>query len=442
MVVSGPCKALLLKNRRSPAEPDQVSQPLADTQDPVGSTAADVVVARQPILDGRERLWGYELLYRPIPAGGRPSDLEAAAASVIIAGLADIGLERLVGDRLAFFNVTRQVVLDLHESRFAARRVVLELLEDQQVDGPLLDALQELRRAGFRIALDDFTLDGDTEPLLDVADIVKLDVRALPPATLAEHVRRLRHRDLILLAEKVEDRAEYRVCQELGFDAFQGYYFATPEPVQSRRAPTQMLGALATLVRAGPLEFEDLEQLISRDAGLSQRFLRLANSAFYAARSPVGSIRRALIRLGTDTVRQWALLLLLSGLRDRPDHLLTLALQRARLCELVAHEDPTAEPDRAFTTGLLSILDALLNRPMDQLLAELPLDERLTNALLEREGPEGQLLAAVVAYERGNFEACAEHGLSLPSLSSAYHQALEWADDIAATTIPGRHKPT
>jgi EAL and modified HD-GYP domain-containing signal transduction protein len=358
----------------------------------------------------------------------------------MISGLADIGLERLVGDRLAFFNVTRQVVLDLRESGYAARRVVLELLEDQYVDGALLDSLQELRRAGFRIALDDFTLDDATERLLDVADIVKLDVRALAPASLAEHVRRLRRRDLILLAEKVEDRDEYRACQELGFEAFQGYYFATPELVRNRRAPTQMLGALATLVRAGPLEFEELEQLISRDAGLSQRFLRLANSAFYAARSPVGSIRRALVRLGTDTVRQWALLLLLSGLRDRPDHLLTLALQRARLCELIAHEDPAAEPDRAFSTGLLSILDALLNRPMDELLAELPLDDRLTNALLEREGPEGQLLAAVIAYERGNFDACAEHGVSLVSLASAYHQALNWADDTAANTLPGRHQ--
>jgi EAL and modified HD-GYP domain-containing signal transduction protein len=413
--------------------------PLVDTRDPVEGAAAGVVLARQPILDDRERLWGYELLYRPIPSGGRPSDLEAAAASVMISGLADIGLERLVGDRLAFFNVTRQVVLDLRESRFAAKRVVLELLEDQDVDGPLLDALRELRRAGFRIALDDFDLDGGTEPLLEVADIVKLDIRALPPATLAEHVRRLRRRDLILLAEKVEDRAEYRACQELGFDAFQGYYFATPELVQNRRAPTQMLGALATLVRAGPLEFEELEQLISRDAGLSQRFLRLANSAFYAARSPVGSIRRALIRLGTDAVRQWALLLLVSGLRDRPDHLLTLALHRARQCELIAHEVPSAEPDRAFTTGLLSILDALLNRPMDELLAELPLDDRLTSALIEREGPEGRLLAAVIAYERGNFEACAEHGISLLSLSNAYHQALDWVDETTAVTLPGRH---
>jgi EAL and modified HD-GYP domain-containing signal transduction protein len=399
-----------------------------------------VVLARQPIFNDRERLWGYELLYRPMPAGGRPSDLEAAAASVMISGLADIGLERLVGDRLAFFNVTRQVVLDLHESRFAARRVVLELLEDQEVDGPLLDALQELRRAGFRIALDDFSLDGDTEPLLAVADIVKLDIRALSPEALADHVRRLRRRDLILLAEKVEDRAEFRACQQLGFDAFQGYYFATPELVHNRRAPTQMLGALATLVRAGPLEFEELEELISRDAGLSQRFLRLANSAFYAARSPVGSIRRALVRLGTDTVRQWALLLLVSGLRDRPDHLLTLALQRARLCELIAHEHPTAEPDRAFTTGLLSTLDALLNRPMDELLAELPLDERLTKALLERDGPEGQLLAVVIAYERGNFEACAQHGISLASLSGAYRQALEWADEATAITPAGGYK--
>ena len=391
-------------------------------------------IARQPILDRAGSLCGYELLYRPLPVSGEgPSDPEAASASVIVTALAEIGLERLVADQPAYINVTRKLLLDMGRLPIPPKRVVLELVEDQLVDDLLLRVLRELVDAGFRIALDDFVLTPDRGPLLELASIVKLDVRELDRPRLREHVEQLHGRGLMLIGEKVETRAEHEYCRALGLDAFQGYYFAHPQMLEGKRPPTHQLTTLGSLAGSAHPSFEELEDVITRDAGLSHRFLRLANSALFTRRTPVGSIHEGLTRLGTLAVRRWTLLLLLSDLADCPHQLLVLGLERARLCELLAGHAPPTTPERAFTAGLLSILDALLNRPMRQLLGELSLDDRLAAALLRRRGPEGRLLAAIEAYEHGNFDAINHHRITLPLIARAYVDAIRWTDQ--ATTL-------
>lgn len=191
----------------------------------------------------------------------------------------------------------------------------------------------------------------------------------------------------------------------------------------------------ALLSATGPSAFEDLERLICQDAGLAHRFLRLADSAFFAARLRVRSIRDALLRLGAQAVRRWALLLLLAGLTDSPSaaarHLLSVGLHRARVCELLARQDPAACPERAFTVGLLSVLPPLLNQTIDELLAELPVDAHLAAALLDDHAPEGRLLAAAIAHERGERENADGHPSLLAAISRIYAQSLLWADDTA-----------
>jgi c-di-GMP phosphodiesterase len=172
--------------------------------------------------------------------------------------------------------------------------------------------------------------------------------------------------------------------------------------------------------------------MIVQDAGLSHKLVRLANSAFAGARHEVASVHQALTLLGTVAVRRWAMLLVLAGLTDRPHHLLGLGLQRARLCELLAGRRPGADPERAFTAGLFSVLDGLLAAPMRELVDELPFDERMTRALLDHDGPEGRLVAAVLAYERGEFTACRDQGLSPLAIAGAYREALDWADEAGA----------
>jgi len=390
----------------------------------------NVAVARQPIFNRAEAITGFEILYRSLT--GPFTDAEGATSTVIVQSLADIGLERLVGDSRAFINVTADFLLKVRPLPMPPERVVLELVGTHTADPALLGALRDARDAGFKIALDGFRLTPGLEPLLALANVVKLDIRALSGATLVKQVNELRGRGLTLIALKVESREEYEACRAMGFDGFQGYFFAEPAVVSGPTAPTHRLGALTQLIAPDrQASFEEIERVISQDAGLAHKLVRLASSAFVGTRTQVASVRQALILLGTVAVRRWAMLLALSGLTDRPQHLLTVGLVRARLCELLADAHPVAAPDRAFTVGLFSVVDALLGKPMQALLDELPFDSRITHALLDHDGPEGRLLAAVLAYERGDFNDVPRFGVGLPALAGAYREAIDWADGVA-----------
>ena len=203
---------------------DPRDTPTVTVQSPVG-------VARQPIFDRSGKIVGYELLHRPMPI----RDADAATANVIVRSVVDIGLEQLVGAHPAYINVTREFLLDFRPLRIAPGQFVLELLENQTIDDALLEVMQELTAAGFRIALDDFRFADGWESLIELAGTVKLDIRELTGDALVDTFARLGDHDVTLLAEKVETRAEYELCRALGFDAFQGYFFARPELVSTDR---------------------------------------------------------------------------------------------------------------------------------------------------------------------------------------------------------------
>jgi EAL and modified HD-GYP domain-containing signal transduction protein len=391
-------------------------------------TGVPVAVARQPILDRAEAIRGYELLYRPAGAGALGPD--GATSNVIVRALADIGLDALVGDHKAWVNVTREFLLEVRPLPLPPERTVLELLEGQAVDDELLEVLRELREAGFRVALDDFRFDPGWDALTRHADAIKLDIRELPGDALADAVARLRRPGLYLLAEKVETRAEYEHCRALGFDGFQGYFFAEPLLVEGGTVPTHRLAGIAALAQAGDdVSFEELERLITQDAGLAYKLVRLANSAYVGSRSSVSSVHEALTLMGTVNVRRWAVLLALAGLTDRPLHLLHTGLLRARQCELLARRP--VDPAVAFTVGLFSILPALVGTTMEALVDGLPFDAAVSGALLEQVGEEGALLAAVLAFERGDFEACESFGIDLLELAEVYRAALAWVEQSA-----------
>jgi EAL and modified HD-GYP domain-containing signal transduction protein len=383
---------------------------------------APVVVSRQPILDQLERIVAFELLTPPVAL---PRE---ATASALAQAIADIGLPRLVGTRPAHVDVTREFLVAVRPLPLAPDSVVLEVRADQPVDDLLLLALREAREAGFRIALDGFRAEIAADALLDLADSVKLDVSVLDEDAIEAAVNVARGRGLALIADGVQTRTEYGFCRGLGFDAFQGRYFAEPVIVTGASAPTYRLGALALLAQGESTSFEQLERVIAEDPGLSLKLVKLANSAFFNRRHPVGSIHQALMALGSVAVRRWATLLVLAGVSDRPSHLLELGLLRARLCELVAARTEGAEPDRAFTVGLFSVADSLLGTRMPTLLADLPFDDRTTSALGDHKGPEGRLLSGVLAYERGDFDSCADTGVSLVDIARAYGDALDWTD--------------
>lgn len=404
-------------------------------EDPPEHAIDAVALARQPILDRSESVVGYELRYRPLTRLDQLADPETSIARVMVAGFADIGLEQLIGDRPAHLQVTGQFLHYVGQLPLPPERVVLELAAERPADASLIRVLSDLVDHGFRIAIvGDLQLDAD-EALWQLASAVKLDAREVLHAgeDASYRLAMCRERGLRLIADRIETSEQYEVTRELGFDAFQGDCFGLPRSVRRRSVPTHRLGALRAVTQGAPgPSLEDLERHISEDPGLAYRFVRLANSAFFAARSPVGSIREALMRLGVVAVRRWLMLLSLSRMSDRPQHLLNTAVHRARLCELLAREYPDTVPERAFTAGLFSVLDALLGRPIRELLTELRLDSRLATAIIDHRGPEGRLLGAVLAYERGDFAGLADHGVHLRSVASAYWHAAEWADEATA----------
>lgn len=377
---------------------------------PPASVAA-LAVTRQPILDGAERVVAFQLLAEP--------------AEAMPQALAEIGLDRLAGARPAHIPVTRKLLVAVRPLPFPPERVVLEVPADRPADDLLVAAAREAHKAGFRIALDGWT--GEPGPLLAVADSVKVG-----PGVEAGLVMRAREHGLEVIATGVHTRADYARCRKAGCEGFQGNYFAEPVVVTGAATPTYRLRALSLLARHETASFEQLERVISEDPGLALKLVKLANSAFFGGRHRVGSVRQALMALGSVAVRRWATLLVLAGATDRPTHLLELGLLRARLCELVAARTPGAEGERAFTVGLFSVVDSLLGVRMPALLAELPFDERTARALDEHDGPEGRLLAGVLAYECGDFDGCTRHGVSLVDIARAYAEALDWSDGAAA----------
>ena len=271
---------------------------------------SSVYVARQPIFDRHTRLAGYELLFRSGDEQARAviADHDDATSSVVLNTLTELTLERVVGPHPAWINVTRAFILDGLVDALPAKRTTLEVLEGQEIDDELAAALARLRDRGYKIALDDFTVQGPRAALLPLADIVKLDVMALGVHGAADEMRALRAFDVTTVAEKVESQEEFKLCKEEGFDLYQGYFFCKPEVLRAKAIGTNRLSLLQLLaaLQNPDIELKRLEELIGHDVALSYRLLRYINSAFFGLRTRVDGIGRAIALLGLSNVKRWA----------------------------------------------------------------------------------------------------------------------------------------
>ena len=393
----------------------------------------EIFVGRQPIYNRQLKVVGYELLFRSCETEPQGiADGDGATSQVMLNTFTEIGLERLVGNGLAFINLTRSFILEKYPLPLSQHRVVLEVLENITVDQELIAALRLLSARGYQIALDDVVDPHDVAPLLDIADFVKLDLVAVERGRLEEHVATLRQHNVKLLAEKVETQDEFELCRDLGFDYFQGYFLCRPNVVRGQRMPATRLAIMRLLanLQVPDIEFGRLEEIVRQDVSLSYKLLRLINSAFYARPTEIKSIRQALTLLGIRQVQAWLSLLALSKIDDKPHELMTTATVRAKMSELLALalKEQNAETD--FIVGLFSLLDALLDRPLEEVLASLPLTEEVTRALLQHEGRLGAVLHTVIAYERGEWEAACCSGLEPEAIRGAYLESLDWASEV------------
>jgi EAL and modified HD-GYP domain-containing signal transduction protein len=414
---------------------DLVPEPEPDIPCERTAQARRVLVGRQPIFDRKLQLAGYELLFRATP-GTRASTGDEATARILEYALVDIGLDRLIGDARAFINMTRSFLLSPNLRLLPRERTVLEVLEDVEVDDQLVASLRELSALGYTIALDDFVLSPGLEPLLDIAHIVKLDVMALDDAQLQEHVGLLRARGLQLLAEKVETRERYHALREMGFDLFQGYFFARPTLVSTHAVPANKLATLQLLrVMSNPdCTIEQVAQLMERDPGLSHKALRSINAAGMGLQRPVSSIHQAVVMLGLRTIRNLLLFLSLSDSEGIPHELMLATLARARACGLLAQAAGLREHESYFTTGLLSTLDTILGLSMKDALKHLALDSRVAVALTDGTGSRGEALACVRALEDGEVLEAQFGELELATAAEIWLDALAWSNDMHRAT--------
>lgn len=395
----------------------------------------EVVVARQPIFDRRLEVVGYELLFRAGDATTAVvADSEGATASVVLNSFTELGLERVVGTRPAWINVSRDFVLRGFARSVPPDLVLLEILEDQLIDDELVSAVKALKRQGHRLALDDFRYRPSAEPLLALVDVVKLDLLELGREELSSEVARLRPYGVTLLAEKLEAHEDFAYCLDAGCDFFQGYFFCRPELVHGRRVDANRLSLLQLLaaLEDPAIELPDLERIITLDVGLSYRLLRYINSAFFGLRQEVRSVGQALALLGVDKLKQWAALSVFASVDAKPAELTVTALIRARFCELAAGRNGGASPGELFTLGLFSVVDALLDLPMEEVLESIPFPHDMRRALIAHEGAQGRLLECVTALENGDFER-AEAIIS--DAGDLYVAALEWANRAAGAVL-------
>ncbi len=387
-------------------------------------------IGRQPIYDRSMRVVAYELLYRSGESNRAEFlDGDRATSEVLVNSFMDFGLEDLVGKSPAFVNLTRSFIVGDYPVPFSTRKIVLEVLENIPIDEAVIEGLRRLAGQGFIIALDDFQFHPSLEPLLELADIVKVDIMA-DGDDLERHVRKLRRYEVKLLAEKVESHAEFERCYALGFDYFQGYFFCVPNIIRKRSMSQNRLVLLSLLseLQDPEAELEKLETVIVQDAGLTVRLLRYINSASVGLPKEVGSIRQALMMIGTRTIRNWASLILLTGVTDKPRELATLSLVRAKMCEILAGQESGAKTEQAFTVGLLSLIDAFMDRPIPEVIVSLPLDQETKSAILQQGGQLGDILRSVISYERGEWGRLPD--CEADRFRDAYVQAVEWAREV------------
>jgi EAL and modified HD-GYP domain-containing signal transduction protein len=388
----------------------------------------DVAVVRQPIADERHSVVGYELLFD----GEGPSSASDAKATsaLLVDAFGDIGLEVLAGRHPAWMSIARNFLMEIGPPPVRPDRAVLQIASYAARED-MLAVLQQLGRSGYTLALHDYDGADEVEPLLGLCSIVKISVSGRDDAALAAIVTQPKLHGALLVATDVSTIEDFERCRALGFSYFQGDFFAKPRVVTHRGVGTGGVSSLRALgeLSAADASFDDLERIISSDVGLSLKLLRYVNSAFFALPRNIGSVREALTLLGTRTVRRWATVMAMSAIPDAPHELVAIALHRARMCEMLAGSALPEERETLFTIGLFSVSDGLMGAPMEEVLESLPFSDEIRAALLRHEGPKGELLTAVLAYERGEFPSAAPAAPQGVSLAGAYRAALEWADE-------------
>jgi c-di-GMP-related signal transduction protein len=396
-------------------------------------------IARQPILDLNREVFGYELLFRSGPdnffAGVDP---DSATSRVVADSLGVHGLEALTDGSKAFINITRNVLLDERYAVLPPERTVLELLESIEPGRDVLDACVSATKAGYLLALDDFVFDLKFKDLLPLVDILKVDFNLTSPQQRTALAELKRKHGFDVLAEKVETPEQFTEAAELGCIYFQGYFFCKPQIISKQSVSPSKLSCLRLLkqLNQADLDAERLEEILRQDPGLAYRLLKYLNSAAFGLRNHVSSLRQAVMMLGPDTLRKWASLLVMSTLAgDKPHELLTTCLVRASFCEAIApHIGLQARQRDAFLLGMFSLMDAMMDQPIEDVLSGMPVSPDILETLRGGTTELSRAYQLALALEHGRWSDvgrfAAEWKVDGDHLMQAYREAIRWTAEI------------
>jgi len=396
------------------------------------------LLARQGIYNKNGSVWAYELLYRDGDALTANVDnhnilaAETATSSVIAQLFANLDMDTIVGNKRAFINFNHTHLIQQIPNLLPKHRIVIEVLETVTVDEPLIYNLTMLHKLGYKIALDDFIFREELIPLLEIADIVKIDVLHLTKQQISDQLATIKGFKGDLLAEKIEDKRQFINCIELDFDYFQGFFLNKPDTLKGNvitENKTHLLRLLAELNNEN-IPIVRIEEIILQIPKLSYRILRLANSASLYVGKKIDSLMDAITQLGLLQIRNWISLLLLASLDDVTPDLLERTLIRAKMCESLTQFAGNANPHQAYTVGILSTLDGILNEPMSSLLSKIQLSETLNEALLHQKGELGSILKFAIDYETANFNQLDKSSIDNADFTQSYLQGIEHANSI------------
>lgn len=408
----------------------------------------EVFVARQPIFTDREEVFAYELLYRNNENNFFPNiNGEEATAEVIINSFLNIGIDELSNGKPCFINFTEKLLLMKLPTYFRPRDIIVEILETVQPSKEIIEICKELKQLGYKIALDDYVFTEDNDlafELLSLVDIIKVDFLHTSSQMRKNIESVAKTLKIKLLAEKVETPLEFEDAKKAGYDYFQGYFFAKPFIVSTHDIPTYFhsyFKVIQSLTETDP-RIENIAQLIEHDLSLSYKLLRLINSPAFRPRQKINSIRQAIVLLGLIEIQKWIYVLAVrdsSGSKNAiPEEIVALCLTRAKMSEKVAMaiKNSLTAPD-FFITGMFSLMDALLSMPMENILKDLPLDDRICEALSGTENDLKLVLDLSIAIEKGNWSdvtnQCDHLGLSEEIAYQIYNEAKTWSKGVLSS---------
>jgi c-di-GMP-related signal transduction protein len=397
-------------------------------------------IARQPIFDGQQQVYGYEMLFRSGPDNFfHAFDCNAASSKVISDCCQLLGRGGLMQNKRAFINATGDILTNGVIDLLPSKQVIIEILETVEPDEKVLKACRELKSAGYRLSLDDFVYRREYEPFIALADFIKVDFLNTSRDEQLWIADRFLPQGIGLIAEKVEDYSVFNEALGMGYGLFQGFFFSKPQMLSWKEIPGFKLHYFQLLQELQQPEpcFEQITEIIKRNVALTYKLLRYINTAALGLRQEVVSVEHALLLLGETEMKRWlSLILLVSLAKDKPEILLVQTLIRAKFCEMLGNLTGLVHrADDLFMMGMFSLIDAILDRPLAEILGELPLNTDIKNVLLNVGGasPLSLIYECALFYERGDWDSLLRHSTCLkmdePVVSSLYLEAVEWADN-------------